>query len=220
MKKRDRKGLFITFEKTVEGLGGTTQSLFLRDALRGLGYDVVLTRELGGTLLGKQLRETLLTPRSEEQDLSYATELFIVNADRAQHYKEVLKPALLAGKIVISDRYVDSTIAYQGGGRGFKKSDLYRLHALATGALMPDLTFVLDGKTHRPVPNDDRFEKLGEDFFRRVKKTMLDLLGTEARFVRIDANRPMVEVADEILDIVEERLLKGWAHGNRAHTGT
>jgi dTMP kinase len=220
MKKRDRKGLFITFEKTAEGLGGTTQSKLLALKLQDLGYDAIWTRELGGTEIGKQLRELLITPRSEGGDLSYATEFFIANADRAQHYKEVLKPALLAGKIVVSDRYVDTTVAYQGGGRGFKKSDIYRLHALATGALMPDLTFILDGKPHRDKPNDDRFENLGEDFFRRVKKETLGLLDTDKRFVRIDANRRVPEVSDEIFRVVEERLLKEWAYAKRTHSST
>lgn len=206
MRSRDRKGFLITFEKTAEGLGGTTQSKILAEELQKLGYDAIWTRETGGTELGQELRKLYLTPRPADQELSRAAELFIIMADRAQHYKEVLKPALEAGTIVVSDRYVDSTLVYQGSGRGWKRSTLLRLHQDATGALMPDLTFVLDGESHRKVPNDDRFERLGEAFFTKIKNGMLRLAKSDPRFVTINANHSVDAVASDILTIVQERL--------------
>lgn len=165
-----RKGFMITFESTAEGVGKTTQARRLCEALREAGHDVLLTREPGGTDVGKQLREILLTPRAKEQELSKATELFLMFADRAQHYVEVLKPALKSGKIVVCDRFFDSTLTYQGRGRGWKTAFLYRLHQAATGGLLPDLTFVLDGTPHHENLNPDRFEREGSDFFEKVKR--------------------------------------------------
>lgn len=204
MRANERKGFFITFEKTVEGLGGTTQSHLLVEELRKRGYDVVWTRETGGTELGQKLRELYLDPN--RTDMSSAAELFIIMADRAQHYKEVLKPALMEGKIVVCDRYVDSTTVYQGHGRGWKQAFLLRLHQAATGALMPDLTFVLTGESHRKVPNDDRFEKLGDAFFKKIKDGMLQLAQTDERFVKVVANRPMAAVTANLLDVTLARL--------------
>jgi dTMP kinase len=206
MRARDRKGYLITFEKTAEGLGGTTQAKLLVDELRKRGYDAVYSIEPGGTVLGTSIRETLLSPRSKEQELSHAAELFLYMADRAQHYKEVLKPSLTAGKIVVCDRYVDSTLVYQGAGRGWKTGFLLRLHQAATGALMPDLTFVLDGTTHRKVANDDRFEQLGEGFFRKIKTGMLRLAASDPRYVTLQVNHSVDAVAHDILTVVEERL--------------
>jgi dTMP kinase len=203
MRASERKGFFITFEKTVEGLGGTTQSHLLVEELRKRGYDAVWTRETGGTELGQKLRELYLDPA---RDISNAAELFIIMADRAQHYKEVLKPAIMAGKIVVCDRYVDSTTVYQGHGRGWRKAFLLRLHQATTGALMPDLTFVLTGESHRKVPNDDRFERLGDAFFKKINDGMLQLAQTDERFVKVVANRPMAVVTANLLDVTLKRL--------------
>jgi dTMP kinase len=204
MRARDRKGFLITLEKTAEGLGGTTQAKLLVDELRKRGYDAIYAKEPGGTVLGTTLREILLSPRSKDQELSHATELFLYMADRAQHYKEVLKPSLTAGKIVVCDRYMDSTLVYQGAGRGWKTGFLLRLHQAATGALMPDLTFVLDGTSHRKVANDDRFENLGAGFFQKIKTGMLRLASSDIRYVMINANRPVDAVAHNILTVAEE----------------
>jgi len=204
---RKPKGIFITFESTAEGLGKSTQAQRLYENLKSAGYDVVLTREPGGTELGKQIREILLTPRPKEQELSKATELFLYQADRAQHYKEVLKPALKAGKIVISDRYFDSTLVYQGNGRGWKTAFLWRLHHATTGSLLPDLTIVLDGTTYRQSPNEDRIEQLGEDFFAKVKRGILHLASKSDRYVVLDANVDETDLANQILAVVRERVL-------------
>jgi dTMP kinase len=172
--------------------------------LADMGYDVVLTRESGGTHLGKQLREMLLNP---DNQLSKATELFLQMADRAQHYKEVLKPALRSGKIVISDRYFDSTLQYQGAGRGWKAALLWRLHHATTGSLLPDITFVLDGTSHREVPNDDRFEQEHEEFKGRIEQFMRLQATKDKRYALINANQSINEVSDEILRILDERKL-------------
>src|SRR5690606_10743103 len=158
------------FESTLEGLGKSTQAHLLAEALREQGFDVVLTRESGGTELGQELRKILL---HSEYELSKATELFLQLADRAQHYKEVLKPSLRKGKIVISDRYFDSTLVYQGAGRGWKDALLWRLHHATTGSLLPDLTIVLEGSPYKEMDASDRFEKEGTLFFEIVKNAML-----------------------------------------------
>lgn len=204
MRKQKHNGFFITFESTAEGLGKTTQARHLYERMKAEGYDVALTRETGGTAIGQKLRELYLNP---ENDLSKATELFIIMADRAQHYKEVLKPALKTGRIVISDRFFDSTLVYQGNARGWKAAFLWRLHQAAAGALLPDLTLVLDGTPFRQVPNNDRFEKLGADFFDKVKRGMLHLAGKSDRYVLLNANEAdETAMADRIFGVVQDRL--------------
>ena len=203
---RKHKGFFITIEGTAEGIGKTTQAQHLYENLKKAGYDVILTKHPGGTELGRKLREILLTPRPKEQELSKATELFLFYADYAQNYKETIKPALKARKIVVCDRFLDTTLAYQGSGRGWKTAFLLRLHHAATGSLLPDLTFVLDGTPHRGKPNDDRFEKLGSDFFRRVRSGMLHFAKKSDRYVVMNANVDETELAQAIFNIVKDRL--------------
>lgn len=200
---RSHKGVFITFEKTAEGLGGTTQARRLHESLKGAGIENVLTREPGGTPLGQELRKLMLDPQYE---LSKAAELFIMMADRSQHYKEVLKPSLKAGKVVISDRYFDSTLVYQGSAQGWKTSFLLRLHQATTGMLFPDLTIVLDGTPHRLLSTEDRLEGMGTDFHNRVKAGMLYFAGKSNRYVVLNANQTEEELAEQILKIVKERF--------------
>lgn len=201
---RKRKGAFITFEGTGEGVGKSTQAVQLAGRLKAEGHEVILTKEPGGTELGKQLRQLLL---HSEVELSKATELFLMMADRAQHFKEVLKPALKDGKIIICDRYLDSTLVYQGSGRGWKTAFLWRLHHACTGSLLPDLTFVLDGVPHRERFKDDRFEKLDDSFHRKVKRGMLHLASKSDRYVLLNANVDETDLAQKILGVVRDRLL-------------
>src|SRR5215469_4076006 len=133
-------GVFITLEG-VEGSGKTTQAAILGDALRKDGRRVTVTHEPGGTRAGEAIRAIFLDPAVS---LDLAAELLLVLADRAQHVREKLKPALAAGTIVISDRFADSTVAYQGYARGFDLSLLRELNRLATDGTTPDLTLVLD----------------------------------------------------------------------------
>src|SRR5271170_1673496 len=133
-------GVFITLEG-VEGSGKTTQAAILGDALRKDGHRVTVTREPGGTRAGEAIRAIFLDPAVS---LGVASELLLVLADRAQHVREKLRPALEAGEVVISDRYSDSTTAYQGYGRGFDLKLLGDLNRLASDKLTPDLTVLLD----------------------------------------------------------------------------
>lgn len=203
---RNHKGLFISIEGTKEGLGKSTQARQVAKALRRDGYEVVLTREPGGTEFGQQVRSILLNP---ENKLSKATELFLFMADRAQHYKEVLKPALKEGKIVICDRYFDSTLVYQGAGRGWKNAFLWRLHHATTGSLLPNLTVVLDGESHidRAENNPDRIEGEGTLFFEKVKNTMLHLTTKDTRYVVVNANVEAEMLTRDILQVIHERKL-------------
>src|SRR5712691_8948019 len=134
-------GFFISFEG-IEGSGKSTQVALLAEALRPQGHEVVLTREPGGTAVGQVLRRLLLESRSSP--LAPGAELSLMLADRAQHVEEIVAPALRANKIVISDRFVDSTTAYQGYGRGVELALLAQLNTFACSGCMPTLTLVLD----------------------------------------------------------------------------
>lgn len=203
---RNHRGLFISIEGTAEGLGKSTQAQMLAETLRKDGYEVVLTKEPGGTVLGQQIRSILLNPNNK---LSKATELFLFLADRAQHYKEVLKPALKDGKVVICDRFFDSTLVYQGAGRGWKFAFLWRLHHATTGSLLPNLTVVLDGKPHinRAENNPDRMEGEGTLFFDKVRNTMLYLTTKDKRYVVMDANVDAETLTQQIKAVIDERKL-------------
>ena len=205
MKPRLKRGRLITFEKTCDGLGGTTQAALLADRLRKCGFPVVLSREPGGTDLGTIIREVLLKYKGQMSD---ATELLLFQADRAQHYKEVIKPALKCGAWVILDRFVDSTLSYQGAGRGWNEADLWKLHEISTGGLLPNLTFVLDGVPHVAPEKGDRFETLGDQFFERVRGNILNRAtgDTISRYVILNANQPKDVVAAEVMKHVEARL--------------
>lgn len=201
---KNHRGLFITFESTKEGLGKTTQATLLAESLRRDGYEVVLTKESGGTDIGQQIRQIL---KYSKHDLSKATELFLQLADRAQHYKEVLKPSLKEGKIVISDRYFDSTLIYQGAGRGWKNALLWRLHHATTGSLLPDLTYVLDGESFRAMDSNDRFEREGTLFFEKVRNAMLHLTTKDNRYVLLNANVDAGVLAKQIRSVIDDRKL-------------
>ena len=207
-------GLFITLEG-VEGSGKTTQAATLADTLRKAGRTVIVTREPGDTRAGEAIRKIFLDP---EISLDVASELLLVLADRAQHVREKLRPGIEAGAIVISDRYSDSTVAYQGYGRGFDLPLLRQLNQLATSGMIPDLTIVLDcpaemglartrervrGKEHR----FDRFESELLDFHRRVREGFLATAQAEPDRVRIiDSQQPYESVAAQILAAADELI--------------
>lgn len=204
---RSHKGLFITFEGTSEGIGKSTQAELLTERLRNEGYEVVLTKEPGGTVFGQQIRSILLDPRNKQ--LSKATELFLFMADRSQHYKEVIKPALKDGRIVICDRYFDSTLVYQGAGRGWKSAFLWRLHHATTGSLLPDLTVILDGVPHinRAENNPDRIEAEGTLFFDKVRNAMLHLATKDKRYAVLVANVDEKMLNQQVMELIETRML-------------
>ena len=191
--------MFVTFEG-VEGSGKSTQIALAESWLRGLGREVLTTRQPGGCELGLELRRILLDARNTHLDP--IAELFMYLADRAQHVTEVIRPALAAGKVVLCDRYHDSTVAYQGYGRGLDVARLIGLGELATGALKPDATIVLDlpvdegltrakgrNKAAGACQSEGRFEALELGFHQRVRDGFLALAKQEpARFTVVDAS--------------------------------
>ena len=207
-------GFFISFEG-IEGSGKSTQATLLAQALRSQGYEVVLTREPGGTAVGQVLRRLLL--ESTSSPLASGAELYLMLADRAQHVQEVVAPALQADKIVVSDRFLDSTTAYQGYGRGVELIFLSRLNAFACSGCMPALTFVLDlpvteGLRRARQRQDrtdatDRFEAESVAFHERVRTGFLEVVRAEPQRVHLlDTVRPVEMIHQEILAVVRSRL--------------
>jgi dTMP kinase len=204
-------GMFITLEG-VEGSGKTTQAAILGDALRSDGRRVVVTHEPGGTRAGETIRAIFLDPAVS---LDVAAELLLVLADRAQHVREKLRPALANGDIVISDRYSDSTTAYQGYGRGFDLKLLAELNRLASDDVTPDLTLVLDlaietglertrARAEGTGRGSDRFEGERAAFHHKVREGFLAIARAEpARVVVIDADRTIDAVSGEIRAAVD-----------------
>jgi dTMP kinase len=203
-------GFFITLEG-VEGSGKTTQTALVAEALRAAGHRVTVTREPGGTRAGEAIRAIFLDPAVS---LHAAAELLLVLADRAQHVREKLKPALAAGEIVLSDRYSDSTVAYQGYGRGLDLKLLDELNRLATDGTHPDLTIVLDlavetglertrARVRGDVRGPDRFEGEQVEFHRRVREGFLTIARDQPGRVRtLDATAPVAEITARIVEAI------------------
>jgi len=210
-------GFFISFEG-VEGCGKSTQVALLAQAVREQGYEVLTTREPGGTAIGQTLRQILLTPT--QPPLAMGTELLLMLADRAQHVQEVIVPGLREGKIVISDRFVDSTIAYQGYGRGIDSDLLARLNTFACGGLLPALTLLLEVPVNEGLRRAnqrrgsetpvDHFEAESVAFHERVREGFLSVARTDPKRVCvIDGQQPPENVHTAILSVVRERLASG-----------
>ena len=193
-----KKGFFITFEGA-DGCGKTTQSKLVQEYLENSGYEVVWTREPGAKGLGQKIRELLL---HYDGDVAPMCEAFLFLADRAQHIEHLIKPAVDAGKIVICDRHTDSTIAYQGYGRGEDIKQLKYLNELATGSVKPDLTFVFDVSTDiaqkRVGEEKDRMESAGIEFHKKVRQGYLEIAKLEPERVKvIDANNNIEKVFED-----------------------
>lgn len=203
------KKCFISLEG-IDGAGKTTQIELLCQKLAKLGFSVVAVREPGSTPLSEKIRELLLDVRS--QDISPLAESFLYAAARAQLVAEVIRPALTEGKVVIADRYFDSTIAYQGYGRGIDVEFLRQLNLLATGGLMPCLTILLDlppeeGMVRRGGLPPDRLEKEGIDFQRAVREGYLTLSRSEPDRIKVvDARLQVEDVHEQVVRLVLERL--------------
>jgi dTMP kinase len=200
-------GAFITFEG-IDGCGKSTQLRLLASELRVRGLEIVTTREPGGTRLGQRLRAALL---DVEEQVDPLAELLVFAADRAHHVRTLLLPALKAGRIVLSDRFADATVAYQGAGRGFKPELIREIVQLATDGLRPDLTLLFDlsvaesaVRTRRRVAskNSDRLDSEDAGFHTRVRNAYLEMAKAEpGRFHIIDARVPVQETHETVRNI-------------------
>ena len=208
----------ITFEGG-DGSGKTTQMKRLEEHLISKGKDCLMTLEPGGTELGKWIRKVIV--EGGKGDVANEMEIFLYLADRAQHIHEVIRPAMEKGKIVLCDRFTDSTMAYQGYGRGFDLAMLQRMNELASGEIQPDLTLLLDcapetalsrarKRTKEQSPGGgrgDRFESQNIEFHKRVRKGFLEIAREEPdRVIVLDTSAPAQQVQEKIKKIVDERL--------------
>ena len=194
-------GFFLTFEG-VEGGGKTTQARLLAEALRERGHTVLVTREPGGTEVGKVLRRLVLEPAGTP--LAAEAELLLLLADRAQHVRDVILPGLRDNAVVISDRFLDSTIAYQGYGRGLDVATVENINRLATGGLQPTLTVFLDmsvdeARDRKRTDTLDEFERQESEFHQRVRQGYLAQASANPEtWLTVDATLPKITIAEKI----------------------
>lgn len=201
-------GAFITFEG-IDGCGKSTQLRLLASELRVRGLDVVTTREPGGTPLGQKLRAVLLDVQEQVDPL---TELLVFAADRAQHVRTLLLPALATNKIVLSDRYADATVAYQGSGRGFRPEVIQEIVQLATEGLTPDLTLLFDlsvaesalrTRRRMKAKHSDRLDREHSAFHERVREAYLEIARANPQRVHvINARGSVHETQQVVMEIV------------------
>ncbi|HEL2460377.1 TPA: dTMP kinase [Streptococcus suis] len=207
-----RNGFFITFEGP-DGAGKTTVLQQLLPALQELGQEVVTTREPGGVAIAEEIRNIILNPANTAMDDK--TELLLFIAARRQHLKEKILPPLVQGKLLLIDRFIDSSIAYQGFGRGLDIDDIHWLNQFATDGLKPDLTLYFDIDTEeglariaRNADRDvDRLDMEKADMHRRVRQGYLSILEQEPeRLVKIDASQPLEAVVADALAVIKKRF--------------
>ncbi len=210
--------MFITLEGC-EGSGKTTQSTLLAKVLQKEGFEVVHTHEPGGTRISQQIRKILLDP--ENVGMTVLTELLLYLAVRAQHIKEVIKPALEEGKIVICDRFIDATLAYQGYGRGLDKNLIQGLNSLVIEDVKPELTFILDIdpaqglkraiNIHKDISSEgmgDRLEQEKLEFHQRVREGYFEIARQEPQRVKIINQGKSIEEIHQILCGYVHEILK------------
>lgn len=204
------RGIFITFEG-VDGCGKSTQMRFLDEYLRGRGYDTLVTREPGGCQISEQIRGVLLDVNNT--GMCDRTEALLYAAARAQHTEQVIKPSLAADKIVLCDRFTDSSLAYQGIGRGLGAGNILAINNFATGGLVPDKTFFLDFppdlafKRMNEKKKHDRLELQKEDFYKRLYDGFLELAQAQPdRIIIIDARGEKSKTRERIRANMDEIL--------------
>ncbi len=196
-----KKGIFVTIEGC-EGTGKTTQAKLLADYLTTQGYQVLVTREPGGTVIGEKIRKILLDRNHRE--LAPRVELLLYLASRSQLVSQVIKPVLEEGKIVISDRFHHSSLAYQGGARALNMLLVQQINEFATEGVLPDITFLLDlppeiGMERKGSYDEDRMEGQGIEFHQKVRLAFLSLASQEPeRIVVLDADQPVEQISTSI----------------------
>lgn len=203
----DKKGLFITFEG-VDGCGKSTQMQLLSEYLKNRGYQTVITREPGAKGLGEKIREILL---HYDGEVSSRAESFLFLADRAQNIEKIVNPAVADGKIVLCDRHTDSTLAYQGYGRGVNINELKMLNNLAVGNRKPDITFVFDIDVETSMTRvgnqKDRMESSGIEFFNKVRNGYLEIAKQEPdRVIVIDSRYSIEEIKNKVQNYMAEYI--------------
>lgn len=206
------RGKFLVIEGT-EGTGKSTNLAFIEQKITSAGIDLLVTREPGGTPLAEEIREILLAPREEKVDA--VAELLLIFAARAQHLNQVIRPALEAGKWVLSDRFTDATFAYQGGGRGLPRDVILELETLVQQGVQPDLTFYLDLDVEiglqraRARADLDRFEQEEITFFENVRAAYLArVAAAPERYFKVDASQSLEKVQQDLAIKLDE-LLQG-----------
>jgi dTMP kinase len=221
LKRPPATGLFIAFEG-IEGAGKGTQIGLLQRDLESRGLDVLVTREPGGTVAGERIRELVLDPATGK--LEARTEALLFAAARAQTVTNVIRPALADGKVVICDRYVDSSLAYQGWGRGLGETDVLSLNVWATQGLFPDLVILLHVEPELGLSRvdgpPDRMEAEGQAFLSKVADAYLKIAEEHPeRFIVVDSSREPALVADDVREAVDRMLRDREGHGHMHRAG-
>lgn len=206
------RGLFITLEGG-EGAGKSTNLAFIRQWLQRAGHEVLVTREPGGTELGERVRDILL--HSKQLHITPESEMLLMFAARSEHIAKVIGPALVAGKVVLCDRFTDATYAYQGGGRGLPSERIAAIENWVQGDLRPDLTLLFDvpveagreraGQRSEP----DRFEREDNEFFLRVREAYLYRATSEPARIRIIDASQRIEMVERQITAVLEEVVRG-----------
>ncbi|MFN3195546.1 MAG: dTMP kinase [Chlorobiota bacterium] len=199
--------MFITFEG-IDGSGKSTQILLLRKYLVNNGHKVVTLREPGGTELSEHIRGVLLNKKLEVSDVS---ELLLFQAARADLVERIVKPMLEEGRIILSDRFFDSTTAYQGYGRGLDLEIVKKSNQIGSQGVYPNITFYLKlernvAQERRTNEEQDRMELSGDDFYNRVIDGYEKLAETEDRFITLDASKGIKEIHDQVVEEIEKRI--------------
>jgi dTMP kinase len=200
--------MFITFEG-IDGCGKTTQAKLLTKWLEENGHSVVLTREPGGTEVAEKIRNVILTPTNEE--LNGIAEILLYASSRAQHVSNLIKPLLESGNIVISDRFYDSSIAFQGYGLGYDRNFIESVNKIAMQGITPDVVFVIDidpiESERRSIrKNKDRIELRDNNFHTRVREGFLEVASRSIKHYVINGNRSINEIQEEIRQVIGELI--------------